>query len=212
MSLTPHIHPSCNNANTLHNLPHHLLENNMFMFCRNQNPGSPTSMYYFVGRHTWFLETIKVAKLPECWFRQTIFKRPLIVVGTGRKQIRRLCTIHNPGIFSLASSIDNYNHQRLNIYNVPMKAATAPRSPSSRPPLGIWIEMALPFFAPVPLVPMPPGLETLPEHVYTPLITLLLPCSPSKVLQSRVVALDCRLKPPRQSFNAGSVTLELLDD
>lgn len=93
-----------------------------------------------------------------------------------------------------------------------MKAATAPRSPIRIPPLGIWIEMALPFFAPVPLVPSPPGLVTLPEHLYVPLITLLLPCSPSKVLQSRVVALDCRLNPPRQSFNAGSVTLKTLVD
>lgn len=87
-----------------------------------------------------------------------------------------------------------------NICNSPPttdRPATASLTPYETAALLLLVALALELE--LVLVPVPDGrvcgLDWLPSHVYVPWMTLLAPCSLSKVLQSRGAVLS-RLKPP----------------
>ncbi len=99
---------------------------------------------------------------------------------------------------------------------MPKMAATTPIrpvAPEMYTPLAelLALEEALlplPELVPGERVPVPPGLDSPPEQVYVPLITLLLPERGWKWLQELEMSLvDWRLKAPRISEIAGRDTL-----
>jgi hypothetical protein len=101
--------------------------------------------------------------------------------------------------------------KRKHVYKIPKMAARTPVKPTAAVPG--WKLTASLFLVevepdPVGVLPMLPGVDWLPAQTNLPLITLLAPFSPLKVLQELVIsAEDWMLNAPRLSLRAARVTL-----
>ena len=98
------------------------------------------------------------------------------------------------------------------VYSMLSMVAMMPAKPSTAI-LGMSRGEAPAFFGVLPLgvVWELPGFCTLAAHWYLPLMTLFWPVSALKVVQSAETSPELwRLKPPRQSLRAGSLTLPMV--
>jgi len=135
------------------------------------------------------------------------FKRP--------RTVQQKRTVKVPQSLYLLSCLPR-SYRSTQPQSMPKMAATTPIrpvAPEMYTPLAelLALEEALlplPELVPGDSVPVPPGLDSPPEHVYVPLITLLLPERGWKWLQELEMSLvDWRLKAPRISEIAGRDTL-----